>query len=185
MPLPLDKITPALDPLVAGLSDDGGTDAAHAIMTTDTVAKQAVVQHDGWAVGGMAKGAAMLAPGLATMLVVITTDAVIDPADLPGQLAEACRLSFERVDSDGCMSTNDTVIVMSSGASGIAPEPADFQHALTDVCLDLARQLIDDAEGAAHSITDHGTRRGHRGRRRGGRQVGGAQQPAQVRDLRP
>jgi glutamate N-acetyltransferase / amino-acid N-acetyltransferase len=153
VPLPLDKITAALDPLVAGLSDDGGTDAAQAIMTTDTVAKQASVAGDGWTVGGMAKGAAMLAPGLATMLVLITTDAVIDPAELSGQLAEACRLSFERVDSDGCMSTNDTVIVMSSGASGIAPKPADFQHALTDVCLDLARALIDDAEGAAHSIT--------------------------------
>ncbi len=151
--LPMDKISSGIDPLVAALSSDGGGDAAHAIMTTDTRAKQALVQHDGWSVGGMAKGAAMLAPGLATMLVLITTDAVVEPGALAPQLAEACRLSFERVDSDGCMSTNDTVIVMSSGASGIAPEPDDFQLALTSVCADLAQQLISDAEGSAHSIT--------------------------------
>ena len=151
--LPMDKISSGIGPLVAALSPDGGPEAAHAIMTTDTVAKQVVVQHDGWAVGGMAKGAAMLAPGLATMLVLITTDAVVAPAALAGQLAEACRSSFERVDSDGCMSTNDTVIVMSSGASGIAPEPADLEAALTDACTDLAQQLISDAEGSAHSIT--------------------------------
>ena len=153
VPLPMDKISTAIPPLAAALSPDGGADAAEAIMTTDTRAKQAVVRHDGWSVGGMAKGAAMLAPGLATMLVLITTDAVVDPGALAPQLAEACRLSFERVDSDGCMSTNDTVIVMSSGSSGIHPEPADLQAALTEVCLDLARQLIEDAEGSAHSIT--------------------------------
>ena len=153
VPLPMDKISTAITPLAAALSPDGGADAAEAIMTTDTRAKQAVVRHDGWSVGGMAKGAAMLAPGLATMLVLITTDAVVDPGALAPQLAEACRLSFERVDSDGCMSTNDTVIVMSSGSSGIHPEPADLQAALTEVCLDLARQLIEDAEGSAHSIT--------------------------------
>ncbi len=153
VPLPMDKISTAIAPLAAALSPDGGADAAEAIMTTDTRAKQAVVRHDGWSVGGMAKGAAMLAPGLATMLVLITTDAVVDPGALAPQLAEACRLSFERVDSDGCMSTNDTVIVMSSGSSGIHPEPADLQAALTEVCLDLARQLIEDAEGSAHSIT--------------------------------
>ena len=92
-------------------------------MTTDTVAKQASYADEGWSVGGMAKGAGMLAPGLATMLVVLTTDAVVDPDQLPGQLAEACRTSFDRVDSDGCMSTNDTVILMSSGASGVTPDP--------------------------------------------------------------
>ncbi len=121
-------------------------------MTTDSVPKQASFADDGWSVGGMAKGAGMLAPGLATMLVLITTDAVVDPHRLPSQLAEACRTSFERVDSDGCMSTNDTVILMSSGASGVRPTPADFQAALSETCADLAQQLLHDAEGAAHDI---------------------------------
>jgi len=120
------------------LADGGGPDAATAIMTTDTTPKQSVVTVDGWTVGGMAKGAGMLAPGLATMLVVITTDAALT--------------SDERVDSDGCMSTNDTVVLMSSGASGTTPEVGDFQEALTAVCADLARQLQQDAEGAAHDI---------------------------------
>jgi glutamate N-acetyltransferase/amino-acid N-acetyltransferase len=100
----------------------------------------------------MAKGAGMLAPGLATMLVVITTDAVIDPVALGDHLARACSVSFERIDSDGCMSTNDTVLLLSSGASGTAVDDDEFEAALTGVCLDLARQLIDDAEGAAHTI---------------------------------
>ena len=121
-------------------------------MTTDSVAKQASFADEGWSVGGMAKGAGMLAPGLATMLVLITTDAVVDGDRLRDQLLEACRTSFDRVDSDGCMSTNDTVIVMSSGASGIRPLPADFQAALNEVCHDLALQLLADAEGAAHNI---------------------------------
>ena len=121
-------------------------------MTTDTVAKQASYHDEGWSVGGMAKGAGMLAPGLATMLVVITTDAVVDQTQLRDQLAEASRLSFDRVDSDGCMSTNDTVLIMSSGASGVRPQPADFQAALNETCLDLALQLLSDAEGAAHNI---------------------------------
>ncbi len=153
VPLPMGKINSGVEHLVTSLSTDGGLDAAEAIMTTDTRPKQAVVEHDGWSVGGMAKGAAMLAPGLATMLVVITTDALLPAEPLRGQLAEACRLSFERVDSDGCLSTNDTVLVLSSGASGITPDAEDFQQALTGVCVDLAGQLIDDAEGAAHSIT--------------------------------
>ena len=150
--LSLDKIITALPGLVAALSREGGDDAARAIMTTDTVTKQAVLQSDGWSVGGMAKGAAMLAPGLATMLVVLTTDAVVEGDGLPDQLAEACRQSFDRVDSDGCMSTNDTVLVLSSGASGIGVEPAALTAALTKVCLDLAAQLVADAEGSAHTI---------------------------------
>ena len=121
-------------------------------MTTDSVPKQASFADEGWSIGGMAKGAGMLAPGLATMLVVITTDAVVDPDRLRDQLAEACRTSFDRVDSDGCMSTNDTVILMSSGASGVRPTPADFQAALNETCHDLALQLLHDAEGAAHDI---------------------------------
>jgi glutamate N-acetyltransferase/amino-acid N-acetyltransferase len=151
--LPVDKITAAVPGLVAALAAGGGSAAAEAIMTTDTVTKEAVVRRDGWSVGGMAKGAAMLAPGLATMLVVITTDAVVVPAALLGQLVAATRVSFDRVDSDGCMSTNDTVLLMSSGASGIAPEPAELTEAVTAVCTDLARQLVADAEGSSHTIT--------------------------------
>ena len=96
-------------------------------MTTDSVSKQASFADEGWSIGGMAKGAGMLAPGLATMLVVITTDAVVDQDLLHDQLASACSRSFDRIDSDGCMSTNDTVILMSSGASGVRPAAADFQ----------------------------------------------------------
>ncbi len=151
--LPLDKIIAQIPTLVVQASTDGGPAAAEAIMTTDTVAKQAShVSADGWSIGGMAKGAGMLAPGLATMLVVLTTDAVITGEALPGSLAEACRLSFDRIDSDGCMSTNDTVIMMSSGASGVRVDVPTFTEALLDVCTDLAMQLITDAEGAAHDI---------------------------------
>ncbi len=151
--LPMDKITAAIPTLVQNLSAEGGLAAATAIMTTDTVTKEAVAVGDGWSVGGMAKGAAMLAPGLATMLVVITTDAVVEPSTLTDQLAEATRVSFDRVDSDGCMSTNDTVLLLSSGASGITPDPAELTAAVTSVCLDLALQLVADAEGSSHTIT--------------------------------
>ena len=150
--LPMDKITSAIGDLVPRLSADGGHAAAEAIMTTDTVPKQASYADEGWSVGGMAKGAGMLAPGLATMLVLVTTDALVNPGRLPGHLAEACRKSFERIDSDGCMSTNDTVVLMSSGASGVRPGSDDFQAALDETCADLATQLIGDAEGAAHDI---------------------------------
>jgi len=151
--LPMDKISVAIPDLVRGLSTDGGALAAEAIMTTDTVAKQSVAIRDGWSVGGMAKGAAMLAPGLATMLVVLTTDAVADSSRLHDQLAAATEVSFDRVDSDGCMSTNDTVLLLSSGASGISPAPSDLVSAITEVCLDLALQLVADAEGSSHTIT--------------------------------
>ena len=132
--------------------ENGGARAAEAIMTTDTKPKTATVSRDGWTIGGMAKGAGMLAPGLATMLVVITTDAVLLPADLDRMLREATRISFDRLDSDGCMSTNDQVTLMASGASGIEPDPAMFQVALTQLCVDLAFQLQQDAEGASHDI---------------------------------
>jgi len=144
-----------LDGVVAAqvaLSADGGDDAAHAIMTTDSVSKQVVVEGSGWSIGGMAKGAGMLAPALATMLVVLTTDAVVSAADLDAALRAATRVSFDRLDSDGCMSTNDTVTVLASGASGITPTPADFTEALTQACTDLAMQLLKDAEGADHEI---------------------------------
>lgn len=138
--------------LHAQLSADGGNDAAEAIMTTDTVSKQVVVQGDGWSIGGMAKGAGMLAPALATMLVVITTDAVVPAADLDAALRAATRVSFDRLDSDGCQSTNDTVTLMASGASGVTPGLSDFTAALTEVCRSLAIQLLADAEGADHEI---------------------------------
>lgn len=138
--------------LQARLSADGGDDAAEAIMTTDTVSKQVVVEGAGWSIGGMAKGAGMLAPALATMLVVITTDAVVPAADLDTALRAATRVSFDRLDSDGCQSTNDTVTLMASGASGVTPSLAELTAALTEVCRSLAVQLLADAEGADHEI---------------------------------
>ena len=146
------KMAAEIPHLVRTLDRSGGSAAAEAIMTTDSVPKQASYADEGWSVGGMAKGAGMLAPGLATMLVVLTTDAVVEPDQLQGQLVEACRTTFERVDSDGCMSTNDTVILMSSGASGVRPVASDFAAALHQTCSDLALQLLHDAEGAAHDI---------------------------------
>jgi len=150
--LPMERIRTGIDAAVAGLTSTGGPDAARAIMTTDSVPKTAQLTTGGYTVGGMAKGAGMLAPTLATMLVVITTDAVIDAdlADTAVRLASS--LSFDRIDSDGCMSTNDTVILMASGASGATPDPASFTDAVTEVCTDLARQLIGDAEGASKDI---------------------------------
>jgi glutamate N-acetyltransferase/amino-acid N-acetyltransferase len=134
------------------LSAEGGAVAAHAIMTTDTVAKQVVVEGAGWSIGAMAKGAGMLAPQLATMLVVLTTVSVVSPEELDVALRAATRVSFDRLDSDGCMSTNDTVTLLASGASGITPTPADYSAALTQACTDLAMQLLKDAEGADHEI---------------------------------
>lgn len=150
--LPMDALLAGVDAAAAALAASGGTDAAEAIRTTDTRAKQAVVHRDGWTVGGMAKGAGMLAPGLATMLCVITTDAATDSATLDAALREATRVTFDRVDSDGCMSTNDTVIALASGASGTAPSSADLGEALRAVCTDLAMQLLADAEGATKAI---------------------------------
>jgi len=150
--LPMYKLTAGINDMVPLLSHDGGQAAAEAIMTTDSVPKQASLADEGWSIGGMAKGAGMLAPGLATMLVVLTTDAVVDQDLLHDQLLSACSRSFDRIDSDGCMSTNDTVILMSSGASGVRPTPADFEAALGETCDDLALQLLADAEGAAHRI---------------------------------
>ncbi|GAA2458184.1 bifunctional glutamate N-acetyltransferase/amino-acid acetyltransferase ArgJ [Agromyces soli] len=136
-----------------GADEGSGDDAARAIMTTDTKPKTVIVDGAGWRVGGMAKGAGMLAPGLATMLVVLTTDAVLDAAALDRALRSATRVSFDRLDSDGCMSTNDQVTLLSSGASGVVPDEAEFADALARACLDLAAQLQADAEGASHDIT--------------------------------
>ncbi|MGC5616058.1 bifunctional glutamate N-acetyltransferase/amino-acid acetyltransferase ArgJ [Georgenia sp. Z1491] len=141
-----------IDTAAETLATTGGDDAAHAIMTTDTVAKQVHVEAAGWSVGGMAKGAGMLAPGLATMLVVLTTDAAVDSATADRALRAATRTTFDRVDSDGCMSTNDTVVLLASGASGVTPGEDELTEALTAASADLARKLIADAEGAAHDI---------------------------------
>jgi glutamate N-acetyltransferase/amino-acid N-acetyltransferase len=151
--LPMDALLAGADAAAAALSTQGGPDAATAIVTTDSVPKLAALRHpDGWTVGGMAKGAGMLAPGLATMLVVLTTDAAIDADELDEVLREATRTTFDRIDSDGCMSTNDTVLLLASGASGVAPSWADLREAITAVCASLARQLIADAEGATKDI---------------------------------
>ena len=147
-----DALLVGVEAATAALSAEGGSSAAEAIMTTDSVSKNTVVEGAGWSIGGMAKGAGMLAPQLATMLVVITTDAVVPAADLDAALRAATRVSFDRLDSDGCMSTNDTVTVMASGASGITPTPEDFTASLTQACTDLAMQLLKDAEGADHEI---------------------------------
>jgi glutamate N-acetyltransferase/amino-acid N-acetyltransferase len=151
--LPLDTILAGVSVLADTINADGGEDAALAIMTTDTVAKTVQRDGEGYRIGGMAKGAGMLAPGLATMLVVITTDAVLTPAQLDHALRAATRVTFDRLDSDGCMSTNDQVTLMASGASGTQPDFEDFTALLTDACLDLATQLQRDAEGASHDIT--------------------------------
>ena len=153
--LPIDKLPPPprVDAAVAEASRAGGLAAADAIRTTDTVVKIAFRRVDGYSVGGMAKGAGMLAPGLATMLCVLTTDANLTLAQLDAALRSATAVTFDRLDTDGCMSTNDTVLVMASGAAGVTPAMAEFTLALTEVCADLARQLQRDAEGANKMIT--------------------------------
>jgi glutamate N-acetyltransferase / amino-acid N-acetyltransferase len=172
--LPMDKLLPGVDAAVAEASRAGGLAAADAIRTTDTVVKIAFRRvapggrppqtppsggtyppgpPTGYSIGGMAKGAGMLAPGLATMLCVLTTDADLDPAQLDASLRAATAVTFDRLDTDGCMSTNDTVLLMASGASGVAPDKTEFTMALTEVCADLARQLQLDAEGANKMIT--------------------------------
>ena len=150
--LPMDLLLSGVDAAASSLTDEGGPVAAEAILTTDTVAKTALAERHGWSVGGMAKGAGMLAPALATMLAVVTTDAVADPGDLDAALRAATAETFDRVDSDGCMSTNDTVVLLASGASGVAPDAAALTGAVTEVCASLASQLVADAEGAHHDI---------------------------------
>lgn len=159
VPLASDKLFAGIEPLVAALADGAGPDAAAAIMTTDSVAKTAHVRvetPDGaFVVGGMAKGAGMLAPAMATMLSVVTTDAVVDAATADAALRAATGATFDRVDSDGCMSTSDTVTLLASGASGVAPATEVFADAVLRVCASLARQLVADAEGASHDIAVH------------------------------
>ncbi len=151
--LPMDKILAGVDAGVAQASRAGGLAAADAIRTTDTVVKIAFRRGAGYTIGGMAKGAGMLAPALATMLCVLTTDADLTPAELDAALRSATAVTFDRLDTDGCMSTNDTVLLLASGATGVTPDHADFVVTLTEVCADLARQLQLDAEGAGKMIT--------------------------------
>jgi glutamate N-acetyltransferase / amino-acid N-acetyltransferase len=150
--LPMDNLLAGLDAAVTEASRVGGLAAADAIRTTDTVTKIAFQRVDGYTVGGMAKGAGMLSPALATMLCVLTTDASMDAVALDTALREAVRVTFDRLDTDGCMSTNDTVLLLASGAAGTAPDPGEFTTVLTSVCADLARQLQLDAEGASKAI---------------------------------
>ncbi|GAA4471806.1 bifunctional glutamate N-acetyltransferase/amino-acid acetyltransferase ArgJ [Enteractinococcus fodinae] len=156
--LPMNNVIPGIQTAVDALTADGLEDAAKAIMTTDTVHKTASAQGSGYVVSGITKGAGMMAPGMATMLAVVTTDAVLDSALAHQILTEAVRTTFNRADSDGCMSTNDTVILMASGASGIEPDQTEIQDLITDVCASLARQIISDAEGSTRDIavTVHG-----------------------------
>ncbi|GAA1330191.1 bifunctional glutamate N-acetyltransferase/amino-acid acetyltransferase ArgJ [Pseudonocardia xinjiangensis] len=153
--LPRDLVLAGVEKAVAelGATAEAGLAAATAIMTTDTVAKQcAHADGAGWSIGGTTKGAGMIAPSMATMLTVLTTDAVLDRAALEPALRAAVRVSFDRLDIDGVMSTNDTVLLLASGASGVTPEPELFTEALTQVCLDLAGQMQADAEGVTKRI---------------------------------
>ena len=154
-PLPMPAVLSGVDHAARALDRDGGPAAAEAIMTTDTRPKTAVVPGEGFTVGGMAKGAGMLAPALATMLCVLTTDAVADSTVLDEVLRAATAATFDRLDTDGCMSTNDTALLLASGASGVAPEPEELAEAVTAACADLARQLLHDAEGATKHIAVH------------------------------
>ena len=150
--LPMPQLLSGVEAAIAALSPTGGHDAAVAIMTTDTVAKEAVSKQFGVTCGGMAKGAGMIAPGMATMLCVITTDAVLDPAGAQRSLNRAVDLTFNRIDSDGCMSTNDTVLLLANGRSGKTLTEAQATDVFGAVCEDLARAMIADAEGASKDI---------------------------------
>ncbi|WP_030456943.1 bifunctional glutamate N-acetyltransferase/amino-acid acetyltransferase ArgJ [Herbidospora cretacea] len=150
--LPMDELLTGVVDAAKQLSRDGGVAAADAIRTTDTVSKISFRRGEGYMVGGMAKGAGMLAPALATMLSVLTTDADLTSEECDTALRAATEVTFDRLDSDGCMSTNDTVLLLASGASGVKPDLAEFTKRLTEVCADLARQLLVDAEGASKAI---------------------------------
>ena len=150
--LPMERLLPGVDAAAAAASASGGAAAADAIRTTDTVPKTFQAAGAGYTIGGMAKGAAMLAPALATMLAVLTTDADLSAGELDAALRAATAATFDRLDSDGCMSTNDTVLLLASGASGVRPDPGDFAALLTQGCADLARQMQLDAEGAGKAI---------------------------------
>ena len=152
--LPLDNVLSGAETAFGVLADtaDAGADASHAIMTTDTRPKTVEIEGDGYRIGGMVKGAGMIAPQLATMLCVITTDAVVSAGQLQAALSVGVDTSFNRIDVDGCMSTNDTVLLMASGASGTEPDPDEFNALVAQACAALARQIIGDGEGASHDV---------------------------------
>jgi len=152
--LPLDNVLAGAAAAHAALADtaQAGADAAHAIMTTDTKPKTAELEGNGYRIGGMVKGSGMIAPQLATMLCVITTDAVVTAGQMQAALAVGVDTSFNRIDVDGCMSTNDTVLLMASGASGVEPDPDEFNALVAQACATLARQIIGDGEGASHDV---------------------------------
>ena len=150
--LPLDLMLNAIDPLVAGLGDHADA-AAEAIMTTDTVPKTTMVTHaGGWSLAGMGKGVGMMAPSLATMLVCLTTDASITPEMADAALRQATAVTFDRLDIDGSTSTNDTVLLLASGASGITPTQQELDEVVRETCEDLARQMQADAEGVTKRV---------------------------------
>ena len=182
--LPLGPLMAGAEAAVHAASADGGTAAAEAIRTTDTVAKTVVKPGAGYVIGGMGKGAAMLAPALATMLVVLTTDADLPAAALDGALREAVGSTFDRLDTDGCMSTNDTVLLLASGAAGVAPDLAEFTALLTAACADLAGQMQQDAEGASKAIAIEVINAASMADAVRGRPRHRPVQPAQVRDRR-
>jgi len=153
IPLPLGPLQSGIPALTDALAAEGGPAAATAIMTTDTVSKQVVVEGHGWSIGGMAKGAAMLAPNMATMLAVLTTDAAVASDDLQAALSDAVQTSFNRVVVDGCTSTNDTVLVLANGASSTTPNLDEFSAALEAACRSLALQMARDAEGHTKMVT--------------------------------
>ena len=150
--LPLDHVLSGADKAFAALADtaQAGADASHAIMTTDTKPKTVELEgSNGFRVGGMVKGSGMIAPQLATMLCVITTDAVVSAGQLQAALNTGVEMSFNRIDVDGCMSTNDTVLLLASGASGIEPDPDEFNELVAQATASLARQIVGDGEGAS------------------------------------
>ncbi len=151
--LPRDLLLAGVEKAAAGLSADDGTAAATAVLTTDSRPKQVHTVREGWSVGGFAKGAGMLAPNMATMLVVLTTDAVADAAACDAALRAAVGATFDRLDVDGGTSTNDTVLLLASGASGVTPSAEELTAAITDACTGLCRELQDDAEGATKHVT--------------------------------
>ena len=152
--LPLDNVLSGAETAFGALADtaEAGADASHAIMTTDTRPKTVEIEGAGYRIGGMVKGAGMIAPQLATMLCVITTDAVVTAGQMQAALAVGVDTSFNRIDVDGCMSTNDTVLLMASGASGTEPDPDEFNALVAQACAALARQIIGDGEGASHDV---------------------------------
>lgn len=152
--LPLDHVLSGVQSAYAGLDsgEQGGSDAAHAIMTTDTKPKTVALEGNGYRIGGMVKGSGMIAPQLATMLCVITTDAVVTPGAMQAALSAGTSVTFNRIDTDGCMSTNDTVLLLASGASGVEPDPDEFNDLVSQACASLARQIVGDGEGASHDI---------------------------------